>query len=67
MNNRVNIMDSINGQQPNRKQRRYRDKWESIDNSKVRIVRKANPTTLSYVEFLNKNYPTTTTTNDQDN
>ncbi|HVP81807.1 MAG TPA: hypothetical protein VMS35_02090 [Nitrososphaeraceae archaeon] len=48
----INISDVINGHEPNRKQRRYRNKID--DKPKLKIIRKADPTTLAYIEFLNK-------------
>ena len=48
----INISDIINGHEPNRKQRRYQKKID--DKPKLKIIRKADPTTLAYIEFLNK-------------
>ena len=40
------------GYNPNRKQRRHQKKID--DKPKLKIIRKADPTTLAYIEFLNK-------------
>ena len=50
----VDLSNIIYGSQPiNRKQRRYKEKFTE-KKPKFRIIRKADPTTLAYIEFLNK-------------